>query len=422
VSRTDRLTLSASGPLRGTIRAPGDKSIAHRALILAALADGTSNLSGLPAGDDVRRTKAALAALGCYFDGDEVVGGRGRLRAAKHPLDAGNSGTTVRLLAGVAASLPFESRFDGDDSLRRRPMARVVEPLVAMGAAIESADGRLPMLVRGGELRGIDYTPPVSSAQVKGAVLLAGIGAEGETTVREPVVTRRHTEELLSRAGASIEVTEEPGAYAVKVRRSELVPIGLVVPGDPSQAAFIAVAAALVPGSSVRIEGIYTGRERIGFVEVLRRMGAKLEIEPREPHVGDLVVESAPLQGTEIGGHEVASLVDEIPVLAVAACFAEGTTTISGAAELRVKESDRIATMSEGLNRLGASVEERPDGFVISGGSGPLEGEVSSFGDHRVAMALAVAALAGGRRVLIDGFSATATSWPGFLDDLGTLT
>ena len=415
-------SFSESGPLRGVMRVPGDKSIAHRALICAALASGESRVRGVPRGDDVARTRAALGCLGVYFDGERVVGGRERLREPERPIDLGNSASAVRLLAGVCASLPFRSVLDGDESVRRRPMDRIVGPLRAMGAAIEGADGDLhtPLHVRGGPLTGIDYTPSVSSAQVKAAVLFAGLDAEGETVVREPVPTRRHCEELFARCGAVIEVDEGPAGYAVHVRRSTLVPFEIDVPGDPSQAAFIAVAASIVAGSEVRIEHVYRGPGRLGFVDVLRRMGASIEVIPRDATTGDLLVRHAPLDATTISGAEIPSLIDELPVLAVAAAFADGVTTITDAAELRVKESDRIATMAAELARLGAEVQELPDGLVIKGGFTP-HGTVSSHGDHRVAMALAVAGLGPSGAVRIEDFAAAAVTWPGFLDDLGSL-
>lgn len=408
--------------MRGVVRPPGDKSIAHRALICAALASGTSRVRGLPRGDDVARTRAALGALGVYFDADRIVGGRERLREPDRPIDLGNSGTAVRLLAGVCATLPFRCVLDGDASVRRRPMDRVVAPLRAMGAAIGGADGGLhaPLEVRGAELTGIDYTLPVPSAQVKGAVLFAGLDADGETVVREHVPTRRHTEELFARCGAALTVEEGLAGYGVHVQRSTLQPLDVDVPGDPSQAAFLAVAATIVAGSEVRIEHVYTGPGRLGFVDVLRRMGASIEVVPRDATTGDLVVRHAALGGTTIAGDEVPALIDELPVLAVAAAFADGVTTIRDAAELRLKESDRIEAMAAELAALGVGVEELPDGLVVRGGLAP-RGTVRSHGDHRVAMALAVAGLGPSGAVQIEDFAASAVTWPGFIDDLRSL-
>jgi 3-phosphoshikimate 1-carboxyvinyltransferase len=414
-----RARFTESGPLRGVVRVPGDKSIAHRALICAALASGTSRVRGLPRGDDVARTRAALGALGAYFEGETVVGGRERLREPDRVIDLGNSATALRLLAGVCATLPFGCVLDGDASVRRRPMERVVAPLRAMGAAIEASEGGLaPLTVHGGPLTGIDYTPPVSSSQVKGTILFAGLDADGETVVREPLPTRRHSEELFARCGAAMDIEEEASGYAVRLRRSTLVPFEIDIPGDPSQAAFVAVAASLVAGSEVRIEHVYCGPGRLGFVDVLHRMGASVEIVRRDATTGDLLVRHAPLDATTISGAEIPSLIDELPVLAVAAAFADGVTTITDAAELRVKESDRIATMAAELSALGAEVRELPDGLVIKGGGFAPRGTVSSHGDHRVAMALAVAGLGPSGAVEVEDFAASAVTWPGFADDL----
>ena len=420
----DQAVFSAAGPLRGTAHLPGDKSVSHRALLYAGLAEGTSQVRGLSDGDDVARTRSALLALGVEMDGDHVRGGRSRLAEAERSIDLGNSGTGLRLLAGLAAGLPFLTILEGDRSIHRRPMGRVVEPLRAMGAAVDGRDGgRLaPLVVRGGDLHGIDYAPPVPSAQVKGAILLAGLAADGVTTVREPVVTRRHSEELLARFGATVETEATTGGgQVVRVRPGALAPTELDVPADPSQAAFLAVAACLVPGSEVRLERVYVGPGRAGFVEVLRRMGAAVEVVARDATTADLVVGHAPLTATTVGGAEVPDCIDEIPVLAVAAAFAEGTTRFVDAAELRVKESDRVAAVVAGLRAIGARAEELPDGLVVEGDPTlSPQGRVDAHGDHRVAMAFAVAALRGGP-VTVDGFASVATSWPGFADTLAAL-
>jgi 3-phosphoshikimate 1-carboxyvinyltransferase len=432
---------SGGRPLAGRAPVPGDKSISHRALIFAALAEGRSVLRGLSTGHDVAATAAALRSLGAEQAGDvrgelAVAGGRSRLSEADAPLDLGNSGTGMRLLTGVAASLPFLTVLVGDESLRRRPMERIVTPLREMGARVDGREGgRLaPLVVRGGGLAGVDYRPPVSSAQVKGAVLLAGIAADGETVVRETIATRRHTEELLELAGAPADVEETAGGYAVRVRRSSLAPFTLDVPGDPSQAAFAIVAGCVVPGSDVVVENVYLGPGRAGFLAVLERMGADVEVTWRSPTTGDVRARHGKLAATRVEGREVPDLIDEIPVLAVAAAFAEGTTVFADAAELRAKESDRIATMANELSRLGAEVEERPDGLVVHGGgpdglgrppagAGAAVTAVASHGDHRVAMALAVAGLAsGGGVVEVAGFDAVATSWPGFAATIDELT
>ncbi len=427
----DVARILGSGPLTGRVRVPGDKSISHRALIFAALAEGRSEIVGLSRGDDVVRTAAALAALGAEVDArrwDHVVvdGGVSRLREAERPIDVGNSGTGLRLLAGVASRLPFLTVLLGDASIHRRPMGRIVEPLREMGAVIDGRDGgRLaPLVVRGGELQGIDFTPPVPSAQVKSAVLLAGLGASGPTTVRERFATRRHTEEMLELAGAPAEVAEQGGDHVVRVRGdTELAPFSIDVPGDPSQAAFLVVAALVVPGSEVVVEQVYVGPGRAGFVDVLLRMGADIELVRRDATTADLVVRHSDLHATEVRGAEVPDCIDEIPVLAVAACFARGTTVFADAAELRVKESDRIATTTSELRRIGGDVEATEDGMVVRGGGIEPRGTVHSHGDHRIAMALAVAGLAGGpgSELDVDGFAAVETSWPGFLDTIAAL-
>lgn len=407
-------------PLRGRIRVPGDKSISHRALLLAARAEGTSVVRGLAGGDDVAHTAAAVAALGAAVDGAHVTGGH-RLREAEVPLDVGNSGTGIRLLAGFCAPFPWLTVLHGDASVARRPMDRVAEPLRRMGAAVDGRQGGRfpPLAIRGGHLRGIDHEATVASAQVKGAVLLAGLGAEGETVVREGVRTRAHTEELLAACGADVEVSGD--GLTVRLRPSPLRPFALDVPGDPSQAAFWLVAACLVPGSDVTVERVYVGPARAGFLDVLRRMGAALEVERLDDTTATLRARHSPLAGTEVTGAEVPALIDELPVLAVAAALAEGTTTVSGAAELRVKESDRIATTTAGLSALGARVEARPDGMVVHGDPSLRGGAVRSHGDHRIAMAMAVAGLAARGRTRVEGWEAVATSYPGFERDLSSL-
>lgn len=404
---------------------PGDKSISHRALILAALADGTSHLTGLSGGHDVARTAVAVRALGATFgEGGRITGGTGLLHASDGPIDVGNSGTTIRLLSGVCARLPWKTVLLGDDSIARRPMDRVAIPLRQMGAGVEGAEGEggavlPPLVISGGALQGIQYALPVASAQVKGAVLLAGLGAVGETVVRESVRTRAHTEEMLAACGADVEVSGD--GLTTAVRRSEVQPFELAVPGDPSQAAFWVVAATIVPGSEVSIEPVYLGPARRAFLDVLRRMGAHVEVEEVGPSEARLHVRHAPLHATDVGGSEIPGLVDEIPVLAVAAAVAEGMTTFSDASELRVKESDRITTVATELSALGAAVEPRADGLVVTGGL-RLEGAlVRSHGDHRLAMALAVAALVAGATTRIEGWDAVATSYPGFEEDLRRL-
>ncbi len=411
------LRIEGGRPLRGQVRVPGDKSISHRALILAALAEGISVVRGLSPGADVAGTAAAVQALGAVVDGHLVTGGRSRLHEPSGVLDVGNSGTTIRLLAGLCAGFDWVTVLSGDESIARRPMDRVAEPLRLMGATVEGSDGgRLPPItVRGGGLHGIDYQMPVASAQVKAAILLAALSAEGETVVRESTPTRAHSEEMLDAAGADIEVADG----IVRLRPSALHPFELDVPGDPSQAAFWVVAACIVPGSELVIDDVYLGPARAGFLDVLVAMGADVE------RVGERSLRarySPDLHGTDVEGHQIPGLIDEIPVLAVAAAVAEGTTTFRGAGELRVKESDRLATVTSELSALGGKVEPTDDGLTVTGtgtgGGGLHGGHVRSHGDHRVAMAMAVAAMAAAGDTVVDGWDAVATSYPGFEDDL----
>jgi 3-phosphoshikimate 1-carboxyvinyltransferase len=429
---TTFVSVPARAGLHGRLRVPGDKSISHRALLLAARAEGTSTLCGLSVGEDVAHTLGAVEAFGAGVSGAPpgpvlVDGGVGRLREAGGPVDVGNSGTAIRLLAGWACGIDGLTVLAGDDSIARRPMDRVVEPLRQMGARVDGRQGgRLPPLViRGGGLKGIDYQLPLASAQVKGAVLLAGLAAAGETTVRETVPTRRHTEELLRLFNADIDA----GPGCVTVRASTLQPLALDVPGDPSQAAFWIVAACITPGSELVVDHVYVGPGRAGFLDVLQRMGAAVEVSAIDDvtSTASITARYGPLRGTEVRGAEVPSLIDEIPVLAVAAACAEGTTTFTDAAELKVKESDRIASVVGALSAVGVRAEGRPDGLVVHGGAADVPagrqpalsgGSVDSAGDHRVAMALAIGALAAAGPVHIAGWDAIATSYPAFEEDL----
>ncbi|HEX2047883.1 MAG TPA: 3-phosphoshikimate 1-carboxyvinyltransferase [Acidimicrobiales bacterium] len=411
-------TVSGGRPLRGRITVPGDKSISHRALLLAALAEGTSVVRGLSDGDDVVRTRRAVEAMGAGFDGEKITGGRTRLHEPDDVLDMGNSGTGIRLLAGMCAGLPWLTVLTGDASIRRRPMDRVLEPLHTMGARIHGRGGGrfAPLAVVGGALQGVDVQTNVASAQVKSAILLAGLGAEGETRVRQGVATRPHTEELLALAGVDVEVRDE--GRDVRLRPSPLEPFQLDVPGDPSQAAFWLVAACLVPGSEVVVDDVYLGPTRAGFVSVLARMGADIEqTGPREIRARY----SPDLHAVEIRGRETADVIDEIPVLAVAAALAGGETVFADAGELRIKESDRIATVTAGLAALGARYELTDDGFLVVGPNTLHGALTTSHGDHRVAMALAVAGLAARGTTTVDGWAAVATSYPRFESDLERL-
>ena len=419
------LTVSPAQPLRGRVRVPGDKSISHRALLLAALADGTSTIRGLSIGEDVARTLAATAAMGAIVDVDapgntwRVTGGE--LHEPTDVLDVGNSGTSIRLLAGFCAARPWLTVLAGDESVARRPMERVVAPLRAMGARLDGRDdGRYPpLVVRGGGLTGIDYTMPVASAQVKSAILLAGLAASGDTVVRQPAPTRAHTEELLAACGADIDVD----GLVVRLRPSPVKPLDLEVSGDPSQAAFWVVAACVVPGSDLVVENVYVGPARVGFLDVLARMGAEIELRTTDhdafTSVADIRVRHGELHGTEVAGAEIPSLIDEIPVLAVAAAVADGTTTFRDAGELAVKESNRVATMSSELAAMGGRVEPSADGLTVHGRARSLRGgQVRSHGDHRIAMAMAVAGLASTGPTVIEGWEAVATSDPGFEETL----
>ncbi|HUY06434.1 MAG TPA: 3-phosphoshikimate 1-carboxyvinyltransferase [Acidimicrobiales bacterium] len=406
--------------MTGRAHVPGDKSISHRALLLGGLAEGTSRVSGLGEGTDILATRAALAMMGVDFEGDLIHGGRSRLKEPERPLDMGNSGTGMRLLAGVLSSLPFLSVLIGDESIHRRPMDRVAVPLREMGALIDGREhGRFaPLAVRGGRLHGIDYTPPVASAQVKSAVLLAGLAASGETVVHEPVATRRHTEEMMRLAGANISCSSDDSDYSVELRSSTLAPFDLEIPCDPSQAAFFIIGASIVPGSDLTVENVYVGPGRAGFLDVLVRMGADISITERNTNVADIHVRYARLVGTEIGGKEIPGLIDEIPILCVAASCASGRTIIRDAGELRVKESDRIATITSEMRAIGANVEPTEDGLVVTGSGLRPRGTVRSHGDHRIAMSLAIAAMCGTEPLVISGFESVATSWPTFVVDL----
>jgi 3-phosphoshikimate 1-carboxyvinyltransferase len=414
--------------LKGRLRAPGDKSISHRALLIAARAEGRSIVKGLSNGEDVRHTLEAVRALGAGAEqaGAElyVHGGVDRLSEPEHLIDVGNSGTGIRLLTGFVSAIDGLTVLQGDSSIAKRPMDRVAVPLRMMGAQV---DGRLggrfpPLAVRGGRLQGIEYTLPVASAQVKSAVLFAGLGAQGPTVVHEPVATRAHTEEMLAAAGANIVVRANEVGATITLHPGPLQPTTTEVPADPSQAAFWAVAACITPGSDLLLENVYIGRGRAGFIDVLLRMGARLELVDEDPlrHTADIRVQGGPLVATDVGGPQVASLIDEVPVLAVAAAFAVGTTRFSDATELRVKETDRVATTVELLTTLGARAEPAPDGLVVTGNAGaPLRaGTVDSHGDHRIAMAGAVAALGANGAVTVRGWDATATSYPSFEEDM----
>jgi 3-phosphoshikimate 1-carboxyvinyltransferase len=423
--------LSLNGPhaLRGRLRVPGDKGMSHRALLFAAMADGRSRVVGLAGGDDVFRTRRALAQLGVRstIAGSAVtIDGHG-VEAFTEPsriVDCGNSGTTMRLLSGLLAGRDFLSVLTGDDSLVQRPMGRVVQPLRAMGAHLDArAAGTLPPLViRGGGLVGTTHQLPVASAQVKTALVLAGLQAEGTTEITEPATSRDHTERMLAALGAPVTRVDE---RAVRVTAGAPGPVEFHVPGDPSSAAFWVVAAAITPGSELVVEDVALNPTRIAFVDVLARMGASIELvttgERLGEPVGELRVVAAPLHGTTVEGAEIPWLIDEIPALAVAAAFADGVTEFRDAAELRVKESDRISTVGDLLGRLGVGVESGADHLVVRGGR-PIGAELDSHGDHRVAMAGAIAANAIEGETVVRNWRAVTSSYPEFTQDLATLT
>lgn len=418
-----------SRPLRGTVSVPGDKSISHRALVLAALAPGRSIVRRPNLGADVRATARVLTLLGaeCSVEAEKarcVVEGCGLRGLTESPdvLDAGNSGTTIRTMLGVCAGVDGLSVLTGDDSLRERPMLRVVAPLRQMGARI---DGRLhgdrpPLVVRGAELSGVDVELPVASAQVKTALLLAGLGASGTTSVSEPGPSRDHTERMLEHLGVTLERGERRVALA---GGQELHPFDAEVPGDVSSAMFLIAAAGVVPGSDLTLTNVGLNPTRRAAFDVLTAMGAGLDWSESastlgEP-VGEVQVRHTSLRGTAVDPALVPALIDEIPALAVVASQAEGETTFTGAGELRVKESDRIAALVAGLNALGGDAEELPDGLIVRGPTPLSGGEVESHGDHRIALAFAVAGLVATGRVRVRGWSCVDTSFPEFLDLLG---
>ncbi|MGD9663648.1 MAG: 3-phosphoshikimate 1-carboxyvinyltransferase [Novosphingobium sp.] len=432
----------ASGPLRGTIRVPGDKSISHRAIMLSALAVGESRITGLLEGEDVLSTAAAMRAMGAQVertgDGEWRVNGVGvgALLQPGQALDMGNSGTSTRLLMGLVASHQITATFIGDASLSKRPMGRVMEPLAQMGAEFTASDGgTLPLMVRGAQPAvPIEYRLPVASAQVKSAVLLAGLNTRGITTVIEPVPTRDHSERMLRGFGADLTVEENGGERIIRIRgEADLSPQQIVVPGDPSSAAFFVVAALLVPGSDCVIENVGLNPTRAALFTVLRQMGGKIdELNRREvggEPVADLRVRHSALSGIEVDPALAPAMIDEFPVLFVAASLTSGRTVTTGLEELRVKESDRLAVMASALTAAGARLEEREDGLVIEGtGGDPLPGTstdsapVATHLDHRIAMSMAVAGLVSRDGVEVDDTRPIATSFPNFIALLESLT
>ena len=407
----------------GTITVPGDKSVSHRALMISAIANGTARISGFLAGEDCLRTMAALQNMGVRIEREwqtsltvHGVGLHG-LSAAEKPLDMGNSGTAMRLFSGLLAGQTFDSVLTGDESLSGRPMNRIIEPLTQMGATIESCGGKPPLHIHANQnLHTIDYDMPVASAQVKSAVLLAGLYCEGVTRVSEPAVTRDHTERMLSSMGAEI---ERSGNIISLRGEAELQAVDVGVPADLSSAAFPLVAAIVAKNTEVTVRNVGANPTRTGVLQILKQMGADIRLSNErqfgnEP-VADVTARSSELKGIEVDPALVSLAIDEFPLLFAAAAFAEGTTRFSGLAELRVKESDRIGAMSEGLSRLGVSVQETRDGANITGGT-IGGGEINSFGDHRIAMAFASVASQATAEITITDTAAVDTSFPGFVD------
>jgi 3-phosphoshikimate 1-carboxyvinyltransferase len=416
--------LQSKKPLHGEISVPGDKSIGHRAVIFGSIAHGPSRVSNLSGGEDNQRTVQAFKDLGVNIsnEGETLhIDGKGweGLTAPKNIIDCGNSGTTMRLLSGVLAGRPFTTILDGDQSLRRRPMERVIEPLSRMGANLVGREGKglAPLEIKGGNLKSIEYSMPIASAQVKSAILLAGLQAEGVTIIQEPQNSRDHTELMIKGFGGEVGVD---GRHVSIQGGQTLHGRDVRIPGDISSAAFFLVAAALIPGSQVVVRRIGVNPTRDGVIEILRRMGAAIEllgatIDTGEP-VADVKVTGRRLKGVEIEAELAARTIDEYPILAAAAALAEGVTVIDGVKELRFKESDRISAMSEGLRRLGVGVEEREDGLTIRGRETLRGNKVRSFGDHRIAMSLAIAGLCADGGVEIDDAQCVAISFPTFFD------
>jgi 3-phosphoshikimate 1-carboxyvinyltransferase len=421
---TGSVTVRPAPRLHGVLRVPGDKSIAHRYAMLGALANGTSRFHAVPSGADVLATLSCVQALGATIirDGSTVtvIGrGLGGFCSPAQPIDARNSGTTTRLLSGLLAAHPFSTTIVGDESLSKRPMRRVIEPLTRMGATIVSTNGCLPMTITGTALSPIDYAVPVPSAQVKSSVLFAGLHADGVTRVTEPIATRNHTELLLRQFGVALSVE---GTTVTLAGRQPLHAVDARVPGDISSAAFWLVAAAAIPGSSIRMEGVGLNPTRTGIIDVLRRAGAQITVEGDgeiEP-AGTIEVSHGTMRPLVITPADVPGVIDELPVLAALATHG-GEITVTGASELRVKESDRITALVTGLRGLGADAEELPDGFHISGRQPLAGGRADAVGDHRLAMAFAVAALGARSPSTIDGAGAVDVSYPGFFDVLDSL-
>ncbi|PTS89639.1 MULTISPECIES: 3-phosphoshikimate 1-carboxyvinyltransferase [unclassified Caulobacter] len=416
------------GALRGTVRAPGDKSISHRSMILGALATGTTTVEGLLEGDDVLATARAMQAFGARIEREGVgrwrIEGQGGFSEPTDVIDCGNAGTGVRLIMGAAAGFALCATFTGDSSLRGRPMGRVLDPLARMGTTWLGRDkGRLPLTLKGGNLRGMSYRLPMASAQVKSAVLLAGLHAEGGVEVIEPEATRDHTERMLRGFGAEVIVEDKDGVRHIRLPEGQkLSGTHVAVPGDPSSAAFPLVAGLIVPGSEVTVEGVMLNELRTGLFTTLQEMGADLVISnvrmASGEEVGDITARHSALKGVVVPPERAPSMIDEYPILAIAAAFAEGETVMRGVGEMRVKESDRISLTANGLIACGVQVVEEPEGFIVTGTGQPPRGggTVTTHGDHRIAMSHLILGMAAQQGVAVDEPGMIATSFPGFAD------
>jgi len=413
----ETLRINHAVKFSGSVSVPGDKSISHRAAILAALASGEVTIKGFLRSKDCLATLRAIKNLGVRIEGfgksDFKVYGVGLrgLKKSEKPLDMENSGTGLRLLSGVLSGCPFTSEITGDNSLQKRPMKRIIEPLTQMGAHIEGVN--CPLKITGGRLKGIDYVSNIASAQVKSCVLLAGLLAEGRTSVTEPVKSRNHTEQMLRYLGANINVKN---LKVTITGGSILFPKPIIIPGDISSAAFIITAGAIIPGASVKVKNVEINSTRAGYLYILKRMGADISWTQSE-----IEVRGSNLHGTDIGVSEIPSLIDELPVLAVASAFSTGQSVLRGAQELRVKECDRIKAVVTNLKKFGVDIEEKEDGWIINSGRDIIGAEVSSFGDHRIAMSMVVAGLAAKGETVVQDTSWIETSFPGFMDAINKL-
>ena len=429
--RHGRFVLRPGGVLRGAVTVPGDKSISHRAVMLASMARGRSEIRNWLAAGDTEATLSAMKALGAGItrhDANTLTIDGGDLREAKQPLNLMNAGTGIRLLAGIMVGQPFPSILDGSEQLRRRPMKRITTPLQMMGAAIESDNGGCPLRIRPAALKGITYEMPVASAQVKSAVLLAGLYGDSPTTVIQPGPARDHTERMLRSLGVRVDANGNDGNAITVHPHDELKPLDMTVPGDFSSAAFMMVAGLVTPGSELTIKGVNLNPTRTGLLDVLEEMGADIRLsnlaeQAGEP-VGDISVKTSQLKGVEIGGETVVRMIDEFPILMVAALRAEGATVVRDARELRVKETDRIAVMAAELRKLGANIEERDDGFRIVGPQSLTGAQVDGHDDHRIAMSLTVAGMIAAEGAVVTDAACAGDSFPGFaetLENLGAL-